>query len=54
MRFSVVVPVYNAGLYLRQCLDSILQQTYTDYEIICIDDGSSDNSLQEPCPQLMD
>ena len=42
---SVIIPVYNVENYLRQCLDSILNQTYTDFEVICINDGSTDNSL---------
>jgi glycosyltransferase involved in cell wall biosynthesis len=42
---SVIVPVYNVELYLRQCLDSVVNQTLKDIEIICIDDGSIDNSL---------
>lgn len=41
---SVIVPVYNTGKYLSQCLDSILTQTFTDFEVICINDGSTDNS----------
>ena len=50
MLFSIIVPVYNVELYLRQCLDSVIHQTFSDYEIICINDGSTDNSsviLQE-------
>lgn len=43
---SIIVPVYNSDRYLENCLDSILQQTYTDLEIILIDDGSTDKSLQ--------
>lgn len=43
-RFSVVVPVYNVEKYLRHCLDSILNQTYQDYEIIIVNDGSTDSS----------
>lgn len=42
---SVCVPVYNSESYLRQCLDSIRNQTLQDIEIICVDDGSTDNSL---------
>lgn len=42
---SVVVPVYNVEKYLSRALDSILQQTYPVYEVICVDDGSTDSSL---------
>lgn len=41
---SVIIPVYNAEKYLRQCLDSICGQTLKDIEIICVDDGSTDSS----------
>lgn len=41
---SVVVPVYNVEAWLEQCLDSILQQTWEDLEVLCIDDGSTDRS----------
>lgn len=41
---SVVVPVYNVEKYIRKCIDSILEQTYTNLQIILIDDGSTDNS----------
>ena len=44
MRFSIVIPVFNAANYLNRCMDSILRQTYSDFEIILIDDGSSDES----------
>ena len=43
---SVVVPVYNVSEWLEQCLDSIISQSYTNLEIICIDDASEDNSLE--------
>lgn len=42
---SVTVPVYNTAAYLPKCLDSLLAQTYPHLEIICVDDGSTDNSL---------
>lgn len=43
-KISVIIPVYNVEKYLPQCLDSITQQTFKDIEIICINDGSLDNS----------
>ncbi len=42
---SIVIPVYNIEKYLKECLDSILNQTFKDFEVICVDDGSKDNSL---------
>jgi glycosyltransferase involved in cell wall biosynthesis len=45
-KISVIVPVYNAEKYLVQCLNSIINQTFKDIEIICINDGSTDNSLK--------
>ena len=41
---SVIVPVYNVENYIRECLDSILAQTYSDFELILVDDGSKDIS----------
>lgn len=41
---SVIVPVYNSEKYLHRCIDSILAQTYTDFELLLIDDGSTDSS----------
>lgn len=43
---SIVVPIYNAVQYLDRCIRSVVDQTYTDLEIILVDDGSKDNSLQ--------
>lgn len=44
MRLSVIVPIYNAEKYLRKCMESILRQTFEDFEIILINDGSTDES----------
>ena len=44
-KVSIVVPIYNVERYLRQCLDSIAEQTLTDIEVICVNDGSTDSSL---------
>lgn len=44
IKVSVIVPVYNSAPYLRQCLDSIVGQTLREIEIICVDDGSTDES----------
>ena len=43
--FSIITPVFNTESYLEQCLESILNQTYKNFEIICINDASTDNSL---------
>lgn len=45
-KISVIIPVYNAEKYLKQCLDAIINQTLKDIEIICINDGSTDSSLK--------
>ena len=43
-KMSVIIPVYNVELWLRKCLDSLLNQTYINIEVILIDDGSTDKS----------
>ncbi len=45
--FSVVIPVYNKGPHINRCLSSVLNQTFQDYEVILINDASTDNSLEE-------
>ncbi len=42
--FSIIIPVYNVEAYLRDCLDSVLNQTFADWEAICVNDGSTDGS----------
>lgn len=44
-KLSIVIPVYNVEYYIAQCLESILNQSFKDLEIICVNDGSTDNSL---------
>lgn len=44
MKFSIIIPVYNVERYVEQCIRSVLQQTYTNFEVILIDDGSTDSS----------
>ncbi len=45
-KISIIVPCYNTEVFLKQCLDSLIGQTYQNLEIICVNDGSKDNTLQ--------
>ena len=45
MKVSVVVPIYNSEKYIQKCIDSIINQKYSDWELILVDDGSTDNSI---------
>ena len=49
MLISVVVPIYNVEKFLPRCLDSVLAQTFKDFELICVNDGSPDN-----CAAILD
>ena len=49
---SIIVPVYNVGKYIEKCLESLMKQTYANIEIICVDDKSTDNSVQI-CEKMM-
>ena len=46
IKISIIIPIHNVEKYLRVCLESILNQTFQDFEIICVDDGSTDKSLE--------
>lgn len=44
MKVSIIIPIYNVEKYLERCLNSLIEQTYHDFELICVDDGSTDSS----------
>lgn len=44
LQISVCIPMYNSSPYLRECIDSVLNHTYENFELLIVDDGSSDNS----------
>ena len=48
-KISFIIPVYGVEKYIDQCMESVLNQTYTDFEVILVDDGSPDN-----CPAICD
>ncbi len=45
MRFSIIIPIYNVSAFLPECLESVAGQSFSDYEVICVDDGSTDDSF---------
>ena len=46
IKFFIIIPIYNVEFYLHKCLDSIICQTYKNFEVICVNDGSTDKSLE--------
>ena len=46
-KVSIILPIYNVSQYLQKCIESVLGQTLQDIEVICVNDGSTDNSLQK-------
>ena len=46
-QISIIIPVYNSAATIERCVESIIQQDFKDFEVLLVDDGSSDNSLDE-------
>jgi len=46
---SVIIPTFNVEKYVEQCLRSLLEQTFREFEVICVDDGSSDGTIEIMC-----
>lgn len=46
MRFSIIIPIYNVSAFLPECLESVAGQSFSDYEVVCVDDGSTDDSFR--------
>ena len=44
-KFSIVIPVYNVEKYIKRCLDSVFNQSFKDFEVIVVNDGTKDNSM---------
>ena len=45
-KISIIVPVHNSGQYIHECIDSVINQTFTDWELILVNDGSTDKSAE--------
>ena len=45
MRFSIIIPIYNVSAFLPECLESVARQSFRDFEVVCVDDGSTDDSF---------
>ena len=54
MRFSVIIPLFNKAPYIKKALESVRSQTFSDFEIVVVDDGSTDNSFTEAKSLLED
>ena len=54
VKVSIGMPVYNVAEYLSKCLDSIINQTFTDFEVIMVDDGSTDGRSFEICQEYVE